>query len=78
MIDAINCRTRLEPVMNPIEKVMTKRSTESKVVLAVAALVVLLLATGSSVGAVWPIPVIVAVLWITFQQGLRHRHHRAR
>ena len=64
--------------MNPIEKVMTKRSTESKVVLAVAALVVLLLATGSSVGAVWPIPVIVAVLWITFQQGLRHRHRRAR
>ena len=64
--------------MNPIEKVMTKRSTESKVVLAVAALVVLLLATGSSVGAVWPIPVIVAVLWITFHQALRHRHHRAR
>jgi hypothetical protein len=64
--------------MNPIEKVMTKRSTESKVVLAVAALVVLLLATGSSVGSVWPIPVIVVVLWITFQQGLRYRRHRAR
>ena len=64
--------------MNPIEKVMTKKSTESKVVLAVAALVVLLLATGASVGAVWPIPVIVAILWITFQQGLRHRHRRAR
>jgi dolichol kinase len=64
--------------MNPIEKVMTKRSTESKVVLAVAALVVLLLATGSSVGSVWPIPVIVVVLWITIQQSLRYRHHRAR
>ena len=42
--------------MNPIEKVMTKRSTEFKVVLAVAALIVLLLATGASIGSVWPIP----------------------
>jgi hypothetical protein len=64
--------------MNPIEKVMTKRSTEFKVVLAVVALVVVLLATGSSVGSVWPIPVIVVVLWITLQQSLRYRHHRAR
>jgi hypothetical protein len=64
--------------MNPIEEVMTKRSTEFKVVLAVAALVVVLLATGSSVGSVWPIPVIVVVLWITLQQSLRYRHHRAR
>jgi hypothetical protein len=64
--------------MNPIEKVMTKRSTEFKVVLAVVALVVVLLATGSSVGSVWPIPVIVVVLWITIQQSLRYRHHRAR
>ena len=63
--------------MNPIEKVMTKRSTGFKVVLAVAALVVLLLATGSSVGSVWPIPVIVVVLWITLQQALRYRHHHA-
>jgi hypothetical protein len=64
--------------MNPIEKVMTKRSKEFKVVLAVVALVVVLLATGSSVGSVWPIPVIVVVLWITLQQSLRYRHHRAR
>ncbi|MGO9959338.1 MAG: hypothetical protein ACLP50_25760 [Solirubrobacteraceae bacterium] len=63
--------------MNPIEKVMTKRSTAFKVALAVAVLVVLLLATGSSVGSVWLIPVIVAVLWIIVQQGLRYRHHRA-
>jgi dolichol kinase len=76
-MDAINCVPGLEPVMNPIEKVMTKRSTEFKVALAVAVLVVLLLATGSSVGSVWPIAVIVVVLWITFQQGLRYRHHRA-
>jgi hypothetical protein len=41
-------------------------------------LVVLLLAIGSSVGSVWPIPVIVIVLWCTVQQGLRYRHHRAR
>ena len=63
--------------MNPIEKVMTKRSTEFKVALAVVALIVLLLATGASIGSVWPIPVIVLVLWITLHQGLRYRyrHH---
>jgi hypothetical protein len=63
--------------MHPIEKLMTRRSTEFKVMLAVAGLIVLLLATGSSVGSVWPIPVIVVALWIAFQQGLRYRHHRA-
>jgi hypothetical protein len=78
LIDAINYMTRVEPVVNPIEKLMTKRSTGFKVVLAVAVLVVLLLAIGSSVGSVWPIPVIVIVLWFTVQQGLRYRHHRAR
>jgi fatty acid desaturase len=63
--------------MNPIEKVMTKRSTEFKVALAVAALIVLLLATGASIGSVWPIPVIVFVLWIVLHGGLRYRfrHH---
>jgi len=63
--------------MNPIEKVMTKRSTEFKVALAVAVLIVLLLATGASMGAVWPIPVIVFVLWIVLHGGLRYRyrHH---
>jgi fatty acid desaturase len=63
--------------MNPIEKVMTKRSTEFKVALAVAALIVLLLATGASIGSVWPIPVIVFILWIALQRGLRYRyrHH---
>jgi hypothetical protein len=63
--------------MNPIEKVMTKRSMKFKVVLAVAVLVVLLLAMGSSAGSVWPIPVIVVILWIALEQGLRYRHHRA-
>ena len=63
--------------MNQIEKVMTKRSTEFKVALAVAALIILLLATGASIGSVWPIPVIVFVLWIVLHQGLRfrYRHH---
>ena len=63
--------------MNQIEKVMTKRSTEFKVALAVAALIVLLLATGASIGSVWPTPVIVFVLWIVLHRGLRYRyrHH---
>ena len=63
--------------MNPIEKVMTDRSTEFKIALAVAALIVLLLATGTSIGSVWPIPVIVFVLWTVLHRGLRHRyrHH---
>lgn len=68
---------RLKTVVNPIEKVMSKRSPEFKIGLAVDVLVVLLLATGSSIGSVWLIPVIVLALWIAFQQGLRyrHRHH---
>jgi hypothetical protein len=63
--------------MNAIEKVMTNRSTEFKVALAVAALIILLLATGASIGSVWPIPVIVFVLWIALHRGLRYRyrHH---
>ena len=63
--------------MDPIEKVMTNRSTEFKVALAVAALIILLLATGASIGSVWPIPVIVFVLWIALHRGLRYRdrHH---
>lgn len=62
--------------MNPIEKVITKRSTEFKLALAVAALIVVLLATGASVGSVWPIPVIVFVLWIVLHRGLRYRHRQ--
>ena len=62
--------------MNPIEKVMTNRSTEFKVALAVAALIVLLLATGASIGSVWPIPVIVFALWIAFHRGPRYRSRR--
>jgi len=62
--------------MNPIEKVMTKRSTEFKGALAVAALIVVLLATGAAIGSVWPIPVIVFVVWIVFHGGLRYRYRR--
>ncbi len=63
--------------MNPIEKVMTNRITGFKVALAVAALIVLLLAMGASSGSVWPIPVIVFVLWTVLHRGLRYnyRHH---
>lgn len=63
--------------MSPIEKVMTDRSTEFKIAVAVAALIVLLLATGTSIGSVWPIPVIVLVLWTVLHRGLRYRyrHH---
>jgi membrane protein YdbS with pleckstrin-like domain len=74
-MNAINC-SGLELVMNPIEKVMTKRSTEVKLVLAVAVLVILLAAIVTSIGSLWLIPLIVVVLWIAVQQGLRYRHHR--
>lgn len=62
--------------MNPIERVMTKRSTDFTVALAVAVLVLVLWLTGSSVQSLWVTPVIVLVLWIAIQSGLRrHRHH---
>jgi fatty acid desaturase len=56
---------------------MTQRSMESKVALAVAVLTAILLATGAPIASVWPIPVIVFVLWIVVHRGLRHRyrHH---
>jgi hypothetical protein len=65
--------------VNPIEKVMVKRSTNVKLALAVAALVVLLWATGSSIQSLWITPVVIIVAWIAIQLGLgyRHRHHAA-
>jgi hypothetical protein len=65
--------------MNPIEKVMIKRSSHFKLALAVAALVLVLWATGSPIQSLWITPVIVVVLWIAIQLGLRyrHRHHAA-
>lgn len=65
--------------MNPIEKVMVKRSTLVKLAVAVAALVLVLSATGSSLASLWMTPVIIFVLWIAVQLGLgyRNRHHGA-
>ena len=65
--------------MNPVEKVMVKRSTLFELTVAVGALVLVLWATGSSLPSLWITPVIIFVLWITIRFGLgyRHRHHGA-
>jgi len=65
--------------MNPIEKVMVSRSSSFKLAVAVAALVLILWATGSSIQSLWITPVIIFALWIAIQLGLgyRHRHHAA-
>jgi O-antigen ligase len=60
--------------MNPIEKVMTARSTHVKLAVAVAALVLVLWATGSAVQSLWLTPIIIAAAWIALQVGLGHRH----
>jgi O-antigen ligase len=60
--------------MNRIEKVMTKRSTSLKVAVAVVALLLVLWATGSTIGSIWLIPVIVFILWIATLVTLRFRH----
>jgi len=65
--------------MNPIEKVMTDRSSHVKLALAVVALVLVLWATGSPLPSLWITPVIIVLLWIAIQFGLgyRHRHQGA-
>lgn len=65
--------------MNPIEKVMVSRSSHVKLAIAVALLVLVLWATGSAVQSLWMTPIIIVVLWIAIQLGLRrrHRHHGA-
>jgi hypothetical protein len=60
--------------MNPVEKLMVKRSTLFKLAVAVAALVLILWATGSSLPSLWITPVIIFVLWIAIQLGLKYRH----
>ena len=60
--------------MNPVEKVMVKRSTLFKLAAAVAALVLVLWATGSSRPSLWITPVIIVALWIAVQLGLKYRH----
>jgi fatty acid desaturase len=68
---------KLEAAMNPIEKVMARRSRHFKV--AVAALVLALWASGSSVQSLWLTPVIVFVLWVAIQlgRGYHDRHRTA-
>ena len=64
--------------MNPIEKVMVRRSQHFKVAVAVLVLVLVLWVTGSPVQSLWLTPVIVVVLWIAIQLGLGyHKRHRA-
>jgi hypothetical protein len=63
--------------MNGIERVMTNRSTAFKVALAVVALLVVLWASGASVGSIWPIPVIVLILWVGIQMAIRVRQRAA-
>jgi hypothetical protein len=65
--------------MNPIEKVMVRRSSRVKLALAVVALVLVLWAIGSPLPSLWITPVVIVVLWTAIQFGLgyRHRHHGA-
>jgi diacylglycerol kinase len=71
----------LEAVMNPIEKVMVRRSQHFKVAVAVAVLVLVLVlwASGSSIQSLWLTPVIIFVLWVAIQLGWGYhdRHHAA-
>ena len=60
--------------MNAIEQVMVKRSSHFKLAAAVAALVLVLWATGSSLSSLWITPVIIFALWIAIQIGLGYRH----
>jgi O-antigen ligase len=65
--------------MNPVEKVMTKRSSHFKLAVATVVVVLVLWVTGSSTQSLWMAPIIIFVLWIALQLGLayRHRHHAA-
>jgi O-antigen ligase len=59
--------------MNPIEKVMVKRSKHVKLALAVVALVLVLWATGTPIMSLWLTPVIIFVIWVVIQLGLGYR-----
>lgn len=65
--------------MNPIEKLNVNRSNSFKLAMAVAALVLVLWATGSSFASLWITPAIIFVLWTALQVrlGYRRRHHGA-
>jgi hypothetical protein len=65
--------------MNPVEKVMAKRSLHLKLAVATAVLVLVLWVSGSSTESLWMAPTIIFILWIALQLGLayRNRHHVA-
>jgi hypothetical protein len=63
--------------MNPIEKVMIKRSQHFKLAMAVVALVLVLWATGTPIVSLWITPAIIIVLWVAIQLGLGYRRHHA-
>jgi hypothetical protein len=64
--------------MNPIEKVMVRRSSHVKLALAVAALVLVLWVTGAPVQSLWITAVIILAAWAGIQLWLRYRYrHRA-
>ena len=62
--------------MNPIETVMVKRSSRFKLALAVAVLVLVLWASGSSLQSLWMTPVIICALWVAIQLGAGYFHRR--
>jgi hypothetical protein len=62
--------------VNPIERVMVKRSTNFKLALGVGVLVLVLWALGSAIQSLWITPVIILVLWIAIQLGLGYRRRR--
>lgn len=63
--------------MNPIAQVMVKRSSHFKLALAVVVLVLILWALGSAIQSLWITPVVIIVLWIVIQLGLRYRHRHS-
>ena len=63
--------------MNPITQVMVKRSSHFKLALAVVVLVLVLWASGSAIQSLWITPVVIIVLWIVIQLGLRYRRRHS-
>jgi len=62
--------------MNSIERVMSRRSSTFKLLVAVGALVLVLWASGAAVQSLWLTPAIILVLWIAIQLGLGYRRRR--
>jgi hypothetical protein len=62
--------------MNRIEQVMSTRSSQFKLALAVVVLELVLWALGSSIQSLWITPVIIFALWIAIRLGVRRRHRR--